>query len=183
MGALLLSGAVAAAVLVVAVSLAAAPSVVAAEAPGSATGDVPETLILPSEGVATQLDSSTAREVVSVALARLGVPGSEVDHASVTLEPGPGQDPPIAVVTLFGVQPLRFERTFELTLADGSFEIVREREPAAQAPPPAEGVGLIADGDRQRRPGLRKIIRRGGRVALPTRLVPLLRQPRATPWR
>lgn len=161
-GALLLSGAVAAAVLVVAVSLAAAPSVVAAEAPGSATGDVPETLILPSEGVATRLDSGTAREIVSVALATLGVPGSEVDRASVTLEPGAGQGPPIAVVTLIGVQPLAFERTFELTTADGRFAVLRERDPAAQPPAPAEGIGVFADATGNVAPGLRDVAQEVG---------------------
>jgi Na+-translocating ferredoxin:NAD+ oxidoreductase RnfD subunit len=161
-GALLLSGALAAAVLVIAVSLAAAPSVVAAEAPGSATGEVPETLILPSEGVATRLDSGTAREIVSVALAKLGVPGSEVDRASVTLEPGAGQGPPIAVVTLIGVQPLAFERTFELTTADGRFTVVRERDPAAQPPAPAEGIGVFAAATGDVAPGLRDVAQEVG---------------------
>ena len=161
-GALLLSGALAAAVLVVAVSLAAAPSVVAAEALGSATGDVPQTLILPSEGVATQLDPGTAREIVSVALAKLGVPASEVDRASVTLEPGPGQGPPIAVVTLIGVQPLAFQRTFELTTADGIFTVVRERDPAAQPPAPAEGIGVFAAATGDVAPGLRDVAQEVG---------------------
>jgi hypothetical protein len=162
MGALSLAGAVGAVGLIVVVSLAAPPGRVAAGTPGPAMYNLPDVLILPSEGVATQLDSSSAREIVSVALARLGVPGSEVDRASVTLEPGPGQDPPIAVVTLFGVQPLRFERTFELTLADGSFVIVREREPAAQAPPPPEEVGVFADATGNVAPGLRDVAREVG---------------------
>jgi Na+-translocating ferredoxin:NAD+ oxidoreductase RnfD subunit len=157
LGALLLSGAVAAAVLVVLVSLAAPPSVVAADAPGIAVDDVPEVRILPSEGVSTQLDSGTAREIVSVALAGLGVPGSEVDRASVTLEPGEGQGPPIAVVTLVGVQPLVFERTFELTMADGIFEVVRERDPADQPLQPPEGVGVFADASGNVAPGLRDV--------------------------
>ena len=161
-GALSLAGAVGAVGLVVLVSLAAPPGPVAAGTPGPATDDVPEVLILPSEGVATQLDSGTAREIVSVALARLGVPGSELDRASVTLEPGPGQEPPIAVVTLFGVQPLHFERTFELTLADGSFVVVAERGPAALAPPPAEGVPVLADATGNVAPGLRDVAREVG---------------------
>ena len=155
-GALLLSGAVVAGILVVVVSLAAPPSVVAADAPQVAAGDVPEVLILPSEGVSTQLDDGTARDLVSVALARLGVPGSEVDRASVTLEPGEGQGPPLAVVTLVGVQPLAFERTFELSTADGIFAVVGERDPAAASPPP-EGVGVFADAAGDVAPGLRDV--------------------------
>jgi Na+-translocating ferredoxin:NAD+ oxidoreductase RnfD subunit len=161
-GALLLSGALAASVLVVAVSLAAAPSVVAAAAPGSGSGDVPETLILPSEGVSTRLDFGTAREIVGVALAKLGVPGSEVDRASVTLEPGVGQGPPIAVVTLIGVQPLAFERTFELTTADGRFTVVRERDPAAQPPAPPEDIGVFTDATGNVAPGLREVAQEVG---------------------
>ena len=156
-GALLLSGAVVAGVLVVVVSLAAPPSVVAADTPGTSADDVAEVLILPSESVATQLDSGTAREIVSVALARLGVPGSEVDRASVMLEAGQGQGPPLAVVTLVGVQPLAFERTFELTTAGGIFEVLRERDPAAEPSPPPEGVGVFAGATGDVAPGLRDV--------------------------
>ena len=57
----------------------------------------------------------------------------------MTLEPGEGQGPPIAVATLFGSQPLRFERTFELSLEDGVFTVRaragrRRRRPRVAAP-------------------------------------------------
>ena len=150
-GALSFAGAVGAMGLVVVVGLAAGPSPDAVGVPGSAGDGLPEVIIVASEGVATQLDRSTAGEIVSVALARLGVPASEVDRASVTLEPGEGQGPPVAVATLFGIQPLRFERTFELTFRDGSFVVLRERAPSALPTPsvaatplPANATGAVA---------------------------------------
>ena len=74
---------------------------------------------------------------MQVTLVSLGVPAAEVDRADVTLEPGAGQGPPIAVATLFGSQPLRFERTFELSLQNGVFTVLRERNAATRPPSPA----------------------------------------------
>jgi hypothetical protein len=96
------------------------------DAPSS--GDLPEVQILPSTGVATQLDRDTADQIVLATLAWVGIPAGEVDHAGVSLEPGDGQGPPIAVATLVGSQPLRFERTFELALGDRGFAVKRERD-------------------------------------------------------
>jgi hypothetical protein len=45
------------------------------------------------------------------------------------------------VATLFGSQPLRFERTFELSLEDGAFTVLRERNASSRTPsdePPAQ---------------------------------------------
>ena len=58
------------------------------------TGPVPSFTILPSHGVSTQLDAKTARAIVS------GLHASPSIHVRVWLEPGPGQDPPVAVAEL-----------------------------------------------------------------------------------
>ena len=105
---------------------------------GRSGGELPELLILPSEGVATQLDRDSAEQIVLASLTRMGVPAGEVDHAEVALEPGAGQGPPLAVATLVGTQPLRFERTFELSFQEGVFSVVRERGPYSQPSSTAE---------------------------------------------
>jgi hypothetical protein len=58
------------------------------------TGALPAITILPSHGVSTQLDERVARQVVA------GLRASPSEHVRVWLEPGPGQDPPRAVVEL-----------------------------------------------------------------------------------
>jgi hypothetical protein len=103
----------------------------------SSAGELPEVEIVPAEGVSTQLDSGTAEQIVLATLGSAGVPAGEVDRAEVTLEPGEGQGPPIAVATLFGSQPLRFERTFELSLEDGAFTVQGERDGDASTTTPA----------------------------------------------
>ncbi|HEX6576791.1 MAG TPA: FG-GAP-like repeat-containing protein, partial [Jiangellaceae bacterium] len=140
---------VAAAGLVFVAGLVAGPSVGRADVLAPSSGELPAVQILASHGVATQLDSGAAEQIVVATLAWLGVPAGEVDHADVTLEPGAGQGPPIAVATLFGSQPLRFERTFELSLQNGVFTVLRERDASTQPPstePPARlnPTGFVA---------------------------------------
>jgi Na+-translocating ferredoxin:NAD+ oxidoreductase RnfD subunit len=134
----LTAGAVAAAAgLVLVAGLVAEPSVGRAHVLAPSGGELPPVQILASHGVATELDSGAAEQIVGATLAWIGVPAGEVDHADVTLEPGAGQGPPIAVATLFGSQPLRFERTFELSLRNGAFTVRRERD-ASTRPRPVE---------------------------------------------
>ncbi|HZM39347.1 MAG TPA: FG-GAP-like repeat-containing protein [Acidimicrobiales bacterium] len=136
--------------LVFVAGIAVGPSVGQASGGAPALGALPEVQILPSHGVATRLDRATADQIVLATLVWVGVPAGEIDHAAVSLEPGEGQGPPDAVATLFGSQPLRFERTFELSLRDGGFAVRRERDPST--PPPAAGepparsnpVGFVA---------------------------------------
>jgi ASPIC and UnbV/FG-GAP-like repeat len=128
---------VGAAGLVLVAGIAAEPSVGQAGLDAASSGDLPEIGILPSQGVATQLDRGSAEPIVLATLAWAGVPAGEVDRAEVRLELGEGQGPPIAVATLFGSQPLRFERTFELSLEDGAFTVQRERD-ASSGPSSAD---------------------------------------------
>jgi hypothetical protein len=154
-------GDAAAAVLVIAVSLAVAPSVVAAEAPRSDTSDVPQTLILPSEGVATRLDSGTAREIVSVALAKLGVPAARsIARASRSSGRGARAAHRRRDADRRSAACLRADVRGD----DGGREIqvVREREPAAQPPAPAEGIGVFAAATGDVAPGLRDVAQEVG---------------------
>ncbi len=125
----------AATVLVFGAGLAAEPSVGQTDGFTVSSGELPEIEILPSQGVATQLDRAAAEQIVLATVEWVGVPGGEVDRADVTLEPGEGQGPPIAVATLFGSSTMPFERTFELSLEDGVFTVLRERD--ASTPPPS----------------------------------------------
>jgi Na+-translocating ferredoxin:NAD+ oxidoreductase RnfD subunit len=150
-GAVTAVGVVAATSLVFVAGRAAEPSVGPAGALTASGGELPELNILPSQRVATRLDRSVAEQIVAATLESLGVPAAEVDRADVTLEPGAGQGPPIAVATLFGSQPLRFERTFELVLQNGAFTVRRERNastgtPSSAAEPraPLNPVGFVA---------------------------------------
>jgi Na+-translocating ferredoxin:NAD+ oxidoreductase RnfD subunit len=129
---------VAATGLVFVAGRAAAPGVSAAGGDSSSSGVLPAVQILPSVGVATELDREDAEQIVRAAIAWVGVPAGEVDHADVNLEPGVGQGPPIAVATLFGSQPLRFERTFELTFDNGVFTVASERDASARPSPATE---------------------------------------------
>jgi hypothetical protein len=157
-GSLSAAGTTAALVLVLLVGLVARPG---AEAIGSldaaAAGPLPEVTIAASEGVATELDRAAAEQIVRATMAELGVPAGEVDGASVALEPGEGQGPPVAVATVHGTSPLRFERTFELSLVDGLFVVTGERDDGAQAaeseaevaaapPPMLDPAGFVAPG-------------------------------------
>ena len=136
--------------IVLVAGIAADPRVGQASVGAPSAGELPEVEILPSHGVATRLDRATADQIVLATLTWVGVPAGEVDHARVSLEPGEGQGPPIAVATLVGSQPLRFERTFELSLGDGGFAVRRELDPSipppAAAEPPAalSPVGFVA---------------------------------------
>jgi Na+-translocating ferredoxin:NAD+ oxidoreductase RnfD subunit len=151
MGALTTASVLAATGLVFVTGLAVEPSVGDAGVAAPTSGELPDIQILPSHGVATQLKSTDAEQIVLATLAWVGVPAGEVDRAEVTLEPGEGQDPPIAVATLFGTQPLRFQRTFELSLQDGAFTVVRERDastpptsPDTEPPAPVNPRGFVA---------------------------------------
>ncbi len=108
----------------------------------AAAGQLPEVRVIPSDGVATQLDRNAAEQIVLATLTRMGVPAGEVDRAEVTLEPGAGQGPPIAVATMVGTQPLRFERTFELAFDGAVFAVTGERgsptEPSTATQPPTQ---------------------------------------------
>jgi Na+-translocating ferredoxin:NAD+ oxidoreductase RnfD subunit len=137
MGAVTAVTLIAATGLVFVAGLAAEPSVGQADVLTPSSGGLPDVQILPSQGVATQLDRGAAEQIVVASLAWLGVPAGEVDRADVTLEPGAGQGPPIAVATLFGSQPLRFERTFELSFQNGAFTVLGERDASTQPPSPA----------------------------------------------
>ena len=138
---------VAATGLVVVAGVVARPRLGNAVALGRSGGALPELRILASEGVATQLDRTSAEQIVLASLTRLGVPAGEVDHAEVTLEPGAGQGPPLAVATLVGTQPLPFERTFELSFQAGIFSVERERSPSSEPTPTVEPpVSLDAEG-------------------------------------
>ena len=134
LGAVTAVSVVAATGLVFVAGIAADPSVSGAGVGTPSSGELPEVRILPSQGVATQLDRGAAEQIALATLGWVGVPAGEVDRVDVTLEPGAGQGPPIAVATLFGSQPLRFERTFELSLTDGAFSVQRERDASTQAP-------------------------------------------------
>ena len=124
--------------------------------PGDATaaralppGALPPITILPSKGVQSELTMPTAKLIAHDLIATVGAQGA----LSLHLEPGGGQDPPVAVAQLAG-------RTYRLkpvgarwTLADGR----APQEPALAKVPvprrlPAAGR-LPADGGRLR-PGL-----------------------------
>jgi hypothetical protein len=150
-GAVTVVAVVAATGLVFVAGRAVEPSVGRAGAAAPSNGEVPDVQILPSPRVATQLDRGAAEQIVQATLASLGVPAAEVDRADVTLEPGAGQGPPIAIATLFGSQPLRFERTFELSLQNGVFTVQGERDaatgrpsPATEPPAPLNPAGFVA---------------------------------------
>jgi len=133
LGAVTAASAVAATGLVFFAGVAAEPRLGGSALVDVSAGDLPEVEILPSEGVSTPLDEATADQIVLATLAHVGVPAGELDRAEVTLEPGEGQGPPVAVATLFGSQPLRFERTFELSVEDGAFTVTGEREGSGSA--------------------------------------------------
>jgi hypothetical protein len=171
-GALCLGAAAGFAGLVFLAGTPARPAETAASASHMASGDIEEVVVLPSPGVATRLEQSTAREIVGAALAGLGDgPAYDVDRASVTLEPGTHQGPPTILATLTGTGldpgPASFERTFELALVDDSFVVVRERAaaPGARSASTAPGAlprlpsptGFVAPGliDRAKAAGLR----------------------------
>jgi hypothetical protein len=154
--------------LVVLAGTPARPAPGVASTPTITGRDVGEVVVVPSPGVATKLEQSTAREIVGAALAGLGdKPAYDVERASVTLEPGTHQGPPTILATLKGTgldpRPESFERTFELALVDDNFVVVRERNSAAGAPPVStvprlpSATGPVAPGliDRARALGLR----------------------------
>ena len=143
-------GVLAATGLVFAAGLAAEPGVGVAGVRAPSIGELPEIRILPSDGVATQLGRADAEQIVLATLDAVSIPASEIVRAEVTLEPGEGQGPPIAVATLFGSGPLRFERTFELALQDGGFTVLGERgasdpeQADAEQPDQVDPAGFVA---------------------------------------
>ncbi len=70
-------------------------------APPMAAGSLPAITILPSRGVQTQLNSTTAEQITHGLVA--AVPAHVGDGVRVWLEPGVGQSPPVAVAQLAGV--------------------------------------------------------------------------------
>ena len=125
--------------LVFGAGVVAEPTTGHADVPVVSADDLPPIRILPSSGVATDLDEAAAQQVVAAAMGWAELPPSEVDDAEVTLEPGEGQGPPIAVATLTGPG---FERTFELSTAGGGFAVARERGAAGPATAPEPPVQL-----------------------------------------
>ncbi len=61
------------------------------------SGPLPTIEILPSRGVSTSLNSRTARAITFDLVSDLKVQPQTSDRVRVWLEPGPGQDPPLAV--------------------------------------------------------------------------------------
>jgi hypothetical protein len=75
----------------------------------------------------------------------------------VRLEPGEGQGPPVAVATLFGSQPLTFERAFQLAFDDdGTIAVERELQ-AASVPMPPSGPPVALDPEGFVAPSLRDV--------------------------
>jgi Na+-translocating ferredoxin:NAD+ oxidoreductase RnfD subunit len=140
-----LASVVAATGLVVGAGIVAEPTLGRAEVPAVTAGDLPAIEILSSHGVAGEVDRHAAEAIVLATLEWVGVPAGEVDGAEVTLEPGEGQGPPIAVATLVGSRPVAFERTFELSTAGGRFTVVRERDAATSTPVPATELPVRLD--------------------------------------
>jgi len=93
-----------------------------------------DSTILPSRGVQTQLDRPTA-DVIAHDLVRI-VPAVAGDRLSVHLEPGGGQDPPIAVAQLAG-------QTYRLT-PNGTHWVLKTGE----TPPPKLASGPVLRGFR-----------------------------------
>jgi Na+-translocating ferredoxin:NAD+ oxidoreductase RnfD subunit len=153
-GALALAGAAAFSGIVVLAGLPARPNDQAAARPPQRAPGAVEVDVVPSAGVATQLDEDTARAIVAAALERIDAAELVVERAQVTLEPGARQGPPLAVATLEGTAyGGRAERTFELVLVDGAFVVVGERddaesqaEAAGAAPSLPSPFGLVAPG-------------------------------------
>ena len=143
--------------LVVGAGIVAEPHLGEAEAPSVSRGDLPAIAVLPSHGVDGELDDASAEQIVVATLTWAGLPASEVERAEVHLEPGEGQGPPVAVTTLSGVQPVRFERTFELSTGGGRFTVVRERDAAAPSSEPAPEVPVRLDPSGFVAPQLREV--------------------------
>jgi hypothetical protein len=139
MGAATVMTAVVAIGLVFGAGLAVEPGVGAAGVHAASSGEVPAVRVLASQGVASQLEQRDAEQIVLTTLTSIGVSAGDVDHADVTLEPGEGQGPPVAVATLFGTAPASFERTFELSFQNGVFSVQRERGASSQPPSSAAG--------------------------------------------
>jgi Na+-translocating ferredoxin:NAD+ oxidoreductase RnfD subunit len=69
-------------------------------APAPVTGSLPPVQILPSRGVQSQLTEPVARLIAHDLLASPGVRATSSDRVKLWLEPGQGQDPPVAVAQL-----------------------------------------------------------------------------------
>jgi Na+-translocating ferredoxin:NAD+ oxidoreductase RnfD subunit len=94
-----------------------------AEAKALPAGTLPPITILPSKGVQTKLDRPTAERI---ARGLLGVvPAHAGDRIRVHLEPGPGQDPPLAVAQLHG-------QTFRLASSEGTWSLAKGDQPPPQ---------------------------------------------------
>ena len=102
----------------------------AAVRPAGASG-LPPITMLPSRGVQTQLDRSTAAAVVR-GLGKV-VPLHPDRRVLVHLEPGGGQDPPVAVAQVDG-------QTFRLAMSGVSWTLAKGKQP----PPQLQTVPVVA---------------------------------------
>ena len=111
-------------------------------------GPLPAIEILPSHGVSTALNRKTARAITWDLVSSLGITPAKSDRVRVWLEPGPGQDPPLAVAQLSSAGRLA---TFKLKQAGARWAIDRstgELQPVSQLPvvAPLPGFGLESVG-------------------------------------
>jgi Na+-translocating ferredoxin:NAD+ oxidoreductase RnfD subunit len=111
-------------------------------------GPLPAIEILPSHGVSTALNRTTARAIAWDLVSSLGITPAKGDRVRVWLEPGPGQDPPLAVAELSSGGRLV---TFKLKQAGARWAIDRsagELQPVSQLPvgPPLPGFKLTSVG-------------------------------------
>jgi Na+-translocating ferredoxin:NAD+ oxidoreductase RnfD subunit len=122
----------------------------AAAASAQGTAGLPAIEILPSRGVDTQLDLANAQAIARGlgSSLRWGAPPS--GGMRVWLEPGEGQDPPVAVAQLAS------NRTYTLHLADSRWVLGDEgAAEAGPAAPPARAVPGFALADVASQVGLR----------------------------
>ena len=111
-------------------------------------GPLPAIEILPSHGVSTALNRKTARAITWDLVSSLGITPAKGDRVRLWLEPGPGQDPPLAVAELSSAGRLA---TFRLKQAGARWAIDRstgELQPVPQLPvgPPLPGFRLTSVG-------------------------------------
>jgi Na+-translocating ferredoxin:NAD+ oxidoreductase RnfD subunit len=99
------------------------------------TKDLPSITIAPSPGVESKLNLSTARWIAHDLMAALPRPTSSHDHLRVWLEPGQGQDPPIAVAQLASAQ-------YKLHQEGAHWVLGAVAAPAAVAAPTVTGPTL-----------------------------------------
>ena len=98
----------------------------------SAAGPLPAIAILPSRGVQSQLNLATARVITRDLLTDLHRPVDTHENVRVWLEPGKGQNPPIAAAQLAG-------RTYRLHQTRVRWALGRETLPVLAPAPLAAG--------------------------------------------